>query len=117
MCSTTCWSASTGASGQTLCHPPCGSRAPARPSPKPKAHRRPSATSRRSSRHIWERRVPLLELAGLTAGYGHRHVLHEVDLNVEDGEIVAILGANGAGKTTTLRAISGVIQRVGKLMF
>ena len=61
--------------------------------------------------------MPLLELAGLTAGYGHRHVLHEVDLSVDDGEIVAILGANGAGKTTTLRAISGVIQRAGKLIF
>jgi branched-chain amino acid transport system ATP-binding protein len=44
-------------------------------------------------------------------------VLHEVDLNVEDGEIVAILGANGAGKTTTLRAISGVIERTGGLHF
>jgi branched-chain amino acid transport system ATP-binding protein len=61
--------------------------------------------------------VPLLELAHLTAGYGHRRVLHEVDLNVEEGEIVAILGANGAGKTTTLRAISGAIQRAGTLMF
>ena len=61
--------------------------------------------------------MPLLELAGMTAGYGHRRVLHEVDLNVEDGEIVAILGANGAGKTTTLRAISGSIQRDGKLLF
>jgi branched-chain amino acid transport system ATP-binding protein len=44
-------------------------------------------------------------------------VLHEVDLCVEDGEIVAILGANGAGKTTTLRAISGAIQRSGSLTF
>jgi branched-chain amino acid transport system ATP-binding protein len=61
--------------------------------------------------------VPLLELAGVTAGYGHRRVLHEVDLSVDEGEIVAILGANGAGKTTTLRAISGVIQRVGRITF
>jgi len=61
--------------------------------------------------------VPLLELAGLNAGYGHRRVLHEVDLCVEEGEIVAILGANGAGKTTTLRAICGAIQRVGELTF
>ena len=61
--------------------------------------------------------MPLLELAGLTAGYGHRRVLHDIDLNVEPGEIVAILGANGAGKTTTLRAISGVIQRTGTLTF
>jgi branched-chain amino acid transport system ATP-binding protein len=61
--------------------------------------------------------VPLLELAEMTAGYGHRRVLHEVDLCVDEGEIVAILGANGAGKTTTLRAISGVIHRVGKITF
>jgi branched-chain amino acid transport system ATP-binding protein len=61
--------------------------------------------------------VPLLELAGVTAGYGHRKVLHQVDLTVDEGEIVAILGANGAGKTTTLRAISGVIQRAGRLVF
>ncbi|MBV9170665.1 MAG: ABC transporter ATP-binding protein [Chloroflexi bacterium] len=61
--------------------------------------------------------MPLLELGALMAGYGHRRVLHEVDLAVDEGEIVAILGANGAGKTTTLRAISGVVQRAGKLLF
>jgi branched-chain amino acid transport system ATP-binding protein len=61
--------------------------------------------------------VPLLDLAHVSAGYGQRRVLHEVDLCVEDGEIVAILGANGAGKTTTLRAISGAIQRAGQLLF
>ena len=61
--------------------------------------------------------MPLLELGGLNAGYGHRRVLHDVDMRVEEGEIVAILGANGAGKTTTLRAISGAIQRAGTIMF
>jgi branched-chain amino acid transport system ATP-binding protein len=61
--------------------------------------------------------VPLLELVQLTAGYGHHRVLHEVDLSVEEGEIVAILGANGAGKTTTLRAISGAIRRMGGLTY
>src|SRR5579859_309221 len=61
--------------------------------------------------------MPLLELTRLSAAYGHRRVLHEVDLSVDDNEIVAILGANGAGKTTTLRAISGMIQRAGSLMF
>jgi branched-chain amino acid transport system ATP-binding protein len=61
--------------------------------------------------------VPLLDLARLSAGYGQRRVLHEVDLCVQDGEIVAVLGANGAGKTTTLRAISGAIQRSGSLTF
>jgi branched-chain amino acid transport system ATP-binding protein len=61
--------------------------------------------------------VPLLELEQVNAGYGHRKVLHQVDLSVDEGEIVAILGANGAGKTTTLRAISGVIQRAGRIVF
>jgi branched-chain amino acid transport system ATP-binding protein len=61
--------------------------------------------------------VPLLDLVRLSAGYGQRRVLHEVDLQVEDGEIVALLGANGAGKTTTLRAISGALQRVGQITF
>jgi branched-chain amino acid transport system ATP-binding protein len=61
--------------------------------------------------------VPLLDLVRLTAGYGQRRVLHEVDLRVEEGEIVAILGANGAGKTTTLRAISGSIGRAGQITF
>jgi branched-chain amino acid transport system ATP-binding protein len=61
--------------------------------------------------------VPLLELSSLNASYGQRHVLHGVDLTVDSGEVVSILGANGAGKTTTLRAISGSISRAGTLMF
>jgi branched-chain amino acid transport system ATP-binding protein len=61
--------------------------------------------------------VPLLDLVGLNASYGQRRVLHAVDLRVEEGEIVAILGANGAGKTTTLRAISGAIGRTGQISF
>jgi branched-chain amino acid transport system ATP-binding protein len=61
--------------------------------------------------------VPLLELTGLHAGYGQRRVLHDVNLSVDAGEIVAILGANGAGKTTTLRAISGTTERSGQVTF
>ena len=61
--------------------------------------------------------MPLLDLVKVSAGYGHRRVLHGVDLCVEEGEIVAILGANGAGKTTTLRAISGAIHRAGQITF
>ena len=61
--------------------------------------------------------MPLLDLVRLNAGYGPRQVLHEIDLCVEEGEIVAILGANGAGKTTTLRAISGAINRAGQISF
>jgi branched-chain amino acid transport system ATP-binding protein len=61
--------------------------------------------------------LALLELRGLAASYGARRVLHGIDLEVNDGEIVAILGANGAGKTTTLRAISGNVHRGGQIDF
>jgi branched-chain amino acid transport system ATP-binding protein len=53
--------------------------------------------------------TPLLEVDGLTVGYGSVEVVHGIDLRVERGEIVCLLGANGAGKTTTLLAISGLI--------
>ncbi len=60
----------------------------------------------------------MLELKGLEAGYGSLQILHGIDLKVDRGEIVAILGANGAGKTTTLRAISGLIgTRKGSIFF
>ncbi|MEV6347767.1 ABC transporter ATP-binding protein [Actinoplanes sp. NPDC051851] len=51
----------------------------------------------------------LLTVEGLTAGYGAAPVLHDVDLTVHQGEIVAVLGANGAGKTTLLRTLSGLV--------
>ena len=50
--------------------------------------------------------VPL-RVRGLRAGYGGVAVVHDVDLEVAEGEVLALLGANGAGKTTTLLAISG----------
>jgi branched-chain amino acid transport system ATP-binding protein len=52
----------------------------------------------------------VLVLEGLVAGYHGLQILHELDLRVDAGEIVALVGANGAGKTTTLRAISGVVR-------
>jgi branched-chain amino acid transport system ATP-binding protein len=54
-----------------------------------------------------------LEVRGLTAGYGSLAVIHGVDLSVEHGEIVGLLGRNGAGKTTTLMAIAGFLGRYG----
>ena len=57
--------------------------------------------------------APVLEVAGLRAGYGPIEVLHGLDLTVGAKEIVVVLGANGAGKTTTMRAISGTIARHG----
>jgi len=55
----------------------------------------------------------LLQVRGLRAGYGAIRVLHGLDFEVDEGEIVALLGANGAGKTTTLRALSGMIPAQG----
>ena len=54
--------------------------------------------------------TPLLELRGVTAGYGRIQVLHGVDLVVPCGEVVALLGPNGAGKTTTLKVATGQHQ-------
>ena len=52
--------------------------------------------------------TPALEIKGLEAWYGESHVLHGVDMVVQPGEVVTLLGRNGAGKTTTLRAIMGL---------
>jgi len=49
-----------------------------------------------------------LEISQLQAWYGESHILHDVNLNVNHGEVVTLLGRNGAGRTTTLRAIMGL---------
>ncbi len=54
--------------------------------------------------------MALLELSDLYVRYGTIPALRQVDIYVEEGEIVALLGANGAGKTTTLRTISGLVH-------
>ena len=59
----------------------------------------------------------LLELKDVSARYGQVAALHGVSLTVDEGEIVALLGANGAGKTTTLRAVSGTVRRSGDIVF
>ena len=52
--------------------------------------------------------TPALEIQGLQAWYGESHVLHGVDMVVQPGEVVTMLGRNGAGRTSTLRAIMGL---------
>ena len=52
----------------------------------------------------------MLTIKGLVASYGHIEVLHGIDMEVGDREIVALIGSNGAGKTTLLNAISGHVQ-------
>ena len=53
--------------------------------------------------------APAIEARRLSAGYGSQPVVHELDLEVRAGEVVALLGPNGAGKTTTLLALAGVL--------
>ena len=61
---------------------------------------------------------PLLEVRGLHAFYGESHVLHGVDFEVREGELVTLLGRNGAGRTSTLRALMGLVgKRKGNLRF
>ncbi|RHZ93082.1 ABC transporter ATP-binding protein [Cereibacter sphaeroides] len=62
--------------------------------------------------------MTLLEVNGLHAWYGESHILHGVDLFVEEGETICILGRNGMGKTTTLRTIMGILRkRTGAIRF
>jgi branched-chain amino acid transport system ATP-binding protein len=53
----------------------------------------------------------LMEVRGLEAWYGESHVLHGVDIDIREGEVVTLLGRTGAGKTSTLRSIMGLVPR------
>jgi branched-chain amino acid transport system ATP-binding protein len=60
----------------------------------------------------------LLRVKDLHAWYGESHVLHGVDLEVREGEVVTLLGRNGAGKTTTLKSIMGMVaNRKGSIVY
>ena len=60
----------------------------------------------------------LLEVRGLNAWYGESHILHGMDFEVREGEVVTLLGRNGAGKTTTLKSIMGMVaRRQGSIKF
>ncbi|OYU86755.1 MAG: ABC transporter ATP-binding protein [Bradyrhizobiaceae bacterium PARB1] len=60
----------------------------------------------------------VLEVRDLQAWYGESHILHGVNFDVKQGEVVTLLGRNGAGKTTTLKSIMGIIgKRTGSVKF
>ena len=60
----------------------------------------------------------VLAVKGLQAWYNESHILHGVDLDVREGEVVTLLGRNGAGKTTTLKSIMGIVgKRSGSVVF
>jgi branched-chain amino acid transport system ATP-binding protein len=61
--------------------------------------------------------MSLLELENVHSYYGHIHALKGITLNVDEGEIVTLIGGNGAGKSTTLRTISGIVRaREGRIL-
>ncbi len=60
----------------------------------------------------------ILELKGINSFYEKSHILHDVSMHVNKGEVVGLLGRNGVGKSTTLKSISGVvIPRTGSILF
>jgi branched-chain amino acid transport system ATP-binding protein len=59
----------------------------------------------------------MLSVAGLQAFYGESQALHGIDLTLDKGRIVTLLGANGAGKTTVLRALCGMVRMTGEIRF
>ncbi|HYL26146.1 MAG TPA: ABC transporter ATP-binding protein, partial [Burkholderiales bacterium] len=60
----------------------------------------------------------LLEVRGLNAWYGESHILHGMEFDVREGEVVTLLGRNGAGKSTTLKSIIGMVgRRQGSIKF
>jgi branched-chain amino acid transport system ATP-binding protein len=59
----------------------------------------------------------MLEVEGLSAGYGGERVVRDVDLEIAEGEAVTIIGSNGAGKTTLFRAIVGLLRGAGRVRF
>jgi len=59
----------------------------------------------------------LLEIKNLHAFYGKSHVLHGIDLSIQAGEIVSLLGRNGAGRSTTVKAAMGMVAATGTIRF
>ena len=61
--------------------------------------------------------MKILELRNINAFYGKSHVLFDVSLDVEKGEVAVLLGRNGVGKTTTLKTIMGLVKSTGDIIF
>jgi branched-chain amino acid transport system ATP-binding protein len=61
--------------------------------------------------------IPLLEIENLHGYYGKSHVLHGVDMHVNEGEIVSLLGRNGVGRSTTVKAVMGQVNSTGSIKF
>lgn len=78
----------------------------------------PRIVRQRAARSGSPTETPLLRLEGVRAGYGGGTVLEDIDLIVQPGEVVALLGRNGVGKTTALRAITGTVPpAAGRIVF
>jgi branched-chain amino acid transport system ATP-binding protein len=61
--------------------------------------------------------MSLLQVSNLNAFYGKSHVLHGVDIQIEPGEIVSLLGRNGVGRSTTVKAMMGLVHATGSVKF
>lgn len=61
--------------------------------------------------------MSMLQVQGLHAFYGKSHILHGVDLHVEEGEIVALLGRNGVGRSTLAKTVMGMVDGRGSAKF
>ena len=89
-------------------------RRPGRPRRLPRPRRRRGRRGRRRRRGGADVTETLIEAQGLSAGYGKMAVVRDIDLHVDAGEVVALLGANGAGKTTTLLTLAGELSPAGR---
>jgi branched-chain amino acid transport system ATP-binding protein len=61
--------------------------------------------------------APMLSVQNLSAWYGAARILFDLDIEVRRGEVVAVMGRNGAGKSTTMKAIMGLVDRAGRVLF
>ena len=60
---------------------------------------------------------PLLAISGLRASYGKAEVLHGIDLQAHQGQVITVIGPNGAGKSTLLNTLMGILPGTGQMVF